>query len=91
VRADRHADVWALLDPMGLELLPDEPQAAAETASRWVQIYAEAANMDPVEVRRWASMRARAEALELGGSASPGEAAWIAALHRIADALRPDG
>jgi streptomycin 6-kinase len=89
VRADRHADVWALLDPMGLELLPEQPEEAAETASRWVDVYAEAAAMDPVKVRMWAGLRARAEALDLGAepSSSPGEAAWIAALHRMAHAL----
>ena len=90
VRADRHADVWALLDPIGLELLPEEPDDAAQTAPRWVAVYAEAAGLDPAKVRTWARLRARAEALELGappGPEDPEEAAWIAALHRMADAL----
>jgi streptomycin 6-kinase len=89
VRADRHADIWALLDPMGLEHLPEDPDAAAETAGRWVDLYAAAAAMDPPTARRWARLGARAEALTLGAepSSSPDEVAWIAALHRMADAL----
>jgi streptomycin 6-kinase len=88
VRADRHADVWALLDPHGLEYLPEEPEAAAETASRWVSVYAEAAEMDPAKVREWTRLRARAEARDAAsGEQSPEEADWLAALHRMADAL----
>jgi streptomycin 6-kinase len=90
VRADRHADVWALLDPMGLEHLPEEPREAAETARRWVHVYAEAAGMDPRAVLRWARLRALATVGEVGPSTSPEETAWIAALQRLAEALAPD-
>jgi streptomycin 6-kinase len=89
LRADRHADVWALLDPIGLERLPRDAAAAAVTARRWVGVYAEAAGMDAEKVREWTRLRARAEALDLGAEPDdePDEAAWVAALHRMADAL----
>jgi streptomycin 6-kinase len=82
VRADRHADVWALIDPVMLEQLPKD---AAATAERWVSRYAHAAEMDPEKVRKWTRVRALAEAPEC--AVDPEEAAWIAALHRMADAL----
>jgi streptomycin 6-kinase len=85
VRADRHADVWALLDPVGLEYLPDNPDAAAEAASRWVSVYAEAAEMDAAKVREWARLRARAEVMEAGAEALTDD--WLSALKRMADAL----
>jgi streptomycin 6-kinase len=87
VRGDRHADIWALIDPMSLEHLPETPQAAADTAARWVDLYAEAAGMDAAEVRRWVRLRARATVGEVGASTSPEEDAWIVGLHRMADAL----
>jgi streptomycin 6-kinase len=93
LRADRHADVWALLDPVALERLPEDPAAAAVTARRWVDVYAEAAGMDAEKAREWTRLRARAEALDLGAQPEPDpdEAAWVAALHRMADALRQPG
>jgi streptomycin 6-kinase len=87
LRADRHADVWALLDPSGLELLPEEPEAAAATAERWLTIYSKAAALDPNRAREWARQRARAEARECEARPDPEAAEWVAALHRMADAL----
>jgi streptomycin 6-kinase len=81
VRADRHADVWALIDPVQLEALPHDLGAAAETAARWVSVYTQAAGMEPERVREWTRVRARAAALEAG------EGDWVADLHRMADVL----
>jgi streptomycin 6-kinase len=78
VRVDRHADVWALIDPVGLESLPEEPRQARATAERRVELYAEAAALDPAKASRWTRMRALAEIEESGG--------WPG-LRRIADAL----
>jgi streptomycin 6-kinase len=78
VLADRHADVWGLIDPVMLESLPEPPDAARVTAERWVERYAEAAEMDPARAREWTRIRARAELAESGG--------W-AGLRRMADAL----
>jgi streptomycin 6-kinase len=87
VRADRHADIWALLDPNGLALLPDDPEDAAATAGRWLARYVEAATLDPVRARDWTRLRARAEALDCGSAPDPDTASWVAALHRMANAL----
>jgi streptomycin 6-kinase len=78
IRADRHTDVWALIDPVGLEALPEEAKAARATARRWVDVYAEAAELDPARAREWTRIRARAEVAESGG--------WPG-LERIAEAL----
>jgi streptomycin 6-kinase len=88
VRGDRHADVWALLDPL-VPALPRDPAAAARTARRWVARYAAAAGMDPLRAAAWARLRARAVALTIDACVEPpGEdAAWVARLHRMADAL----
>jgi streptomycin 6-kinase len=45
VRADRHADVWAVIDPLTMEEFPREPGRAAATAERWLERYAKAAEM----------------------------------------------
>jgi streptomycin 6-kinase len=78
VRADRHADVWALIDPAMLESLPESPEDIRATAERWIGLYAEAAEMDPARAREWTRIRARAELAESGG--------WPG-LRRLADAL----
>lgn len=78
VRADRHADVWALIDPFMLESLPEPPDEVRATAERWIERYAEAAEMDAGRAREWTRIRARAELAESGG--------WPG-LRRMADAL----
>jgi streptomycin 6-kinase len=82
VRADRHADVWALIDPLMLEFLPESPAEVRATAERWLRRYAEAAEMDLAKAREWTWIRADAEARE-----EHSDAAWAAALRRMADAL----
>jgi streptomycin 6-kinase len=67
VRADRHADVWALLDPLMLEFLPESPAEARASAERWIDCYAKAAQMDPARTMEWTRLRARAELVESGG------------------------
>jgi streptomycin 6-kinase len=81
VRADRHADVWALIDPLTMEDFPSDPGAAKVTAERWLELYTEAAGMDLGRAREWTRIRAGAEAqwVHDGG--------WAAALRRMADVL----
>jgi streptomycin 6-kinase len=78
IRVDRHADVWALMDPVMLEFLPRPPDHARATAERWIECYADAAEMDRARAREWTRIRARAELAESGG--------WPG-LRRLADAL----
>jgi streptomycin 6-kinase len=78
VRADRHADVWALIDPVMLESLPEQPAEVHATAERWIERYAKAAEMDLARTRQWTRMRAEAELAESGG--------WPG-LRRMAEAL----
>jgi hypothetical protein len=61
-----------------LESLPEPPDEVRATAERWVERYAEAAEMDPGRAREWARIRARAELVESGG--------WPG-LRQMADAL----
>jgi hypothetical protein len=75
-RGDRHADVWALLDP----LVPAVPDDA--TALRWLAIYAEAADLDPERARAWVHVRAAGEA----GDVEPDDPGWAARLRRMAEA-----
>lgn len=81
VVADRHADVWALIDPLTLEDFPRDRGQAEATAARWLELYAEAAEMDLAKAREWTRIRAAAEARQVD------DAAWAAALRRMADAL----
>jgi hypothetical protein len=66
VVGDRHADVWALIDP----LAPPPPDAA--TARGWVARYARAANLDPGRAATWVRIRAAAEVR----NGADGDAAW---------------
>lgn len=88
VLADRHADVWALIDPLA-PALPADAAAAARTARAWVARYAAAARLDHDRATDWTRLRARATALELeaGEQLDAGDAAWARRLHRTADAL----
>jgi streptomycin 6-kinase len=80
VRADRHADMWALLCPQA-PALPSDADAAARTARRWLEHYADAAGMDADRAATWARLRARAEALNTDDSE------WADRLERLARAL----
>jgi streptomycin 6-kinase len=81
VRADRHADVWALIDPLTLEGFPRDRGQAEATATRRLELYAESAGMDLAKAREWTRVRAAAEASEVD---DPG---WAGALRRMVDAL----
>jgi streptomycin 6-kinase len=81
VRADRHADVWALIDPMTMEDFPRDPGQAKATAHRWLERYAQAAEMDLAKAREWTRIRASAEAQYVH------DRDWAAGLRRMADAL----
>ena len=85
---DRHADVWALIDP-SVPLLPDDPGAARRTVRHRVAVYARAADLDADRVAAWARLRARAEALAIDAAASPSadDVAWAVRLRSTADAL----
>lgn len=87
-RADRHADVWALLDPL-VPALPAAPADAAGTARDRVERYATAAGMDPGRAARWARLRARTTAAGLLAAPAPRpeDVAWAARLHALAAAL----
>ena len=88
VLADRHADVWALIDPLA-PALPADRDAAARTARGWLARYADAAGLDHGRAAAWTRLRARATALELeaGEQLDDGDAAWARRLRRTADAL----
>jgi streptomycin 6-kinase len=75
-RGDRHADVWALLDPL-VPAIPDDA-----TARRWVEIYAQAARLDADRARTWVHVRAAGEATDV----EPDDPAWGARLRRMAEA-----
>lgn len=81
VRADRHADVWALIDPLTLEDFPRDQRQAEATATRRLELYAEAAELDLAKAREWTRIRASAEAQEVH------DRDWAAALRRMAAAL----
>jgi hypothetical protein len=91
-RADRHADVWALLDPL-VPPLPGDPAQAARTARARVARYAQAAGLDPGRAAVWARVRARATAAGLAGRPAPSAADldWAARLRRMAGALEEAG
>ncbi|MDO8184362.1 aminoglycoside phosphotransferase family protein [Conexibacter sp. JD483] len=88
VRGDRHADVWALIDPLAPPL-PADPRDAAAQARAAIATYAAAARLAPERATAWARLRARAEALAIdadGDRADPHDRAWAQRLHRFADA-----
>jgi hypothetical protein len=81
IRADRHADVWALIDPLTLEDFPHGAADAEAMAHRRLKRYAEAAEMDLAKAREWTRIRAGAEAEEVD------DPDWASALRRMANAL----
>jgi streptomycin 6-kinase len=80
VRGDRHADIWALIEP-DAPPLPADPDAAAETAWSWVTRYAEAARMDAQRAATWTRVRAVGEATGIT------DEAWAGRLRALAAAL----
>lgn len=88
VRGERHADTWALLDPLA-PMLPADPAAARRTAWRRVARYADAAGLDPTRAAAWTRLRARAEALTIREQAqsTAADRAWAGRLRRLVDAL----
>jgi streptomycin 6-kinase len=87
VRGDPHADVWALIDPLAPAL--PEGAGAAPTARHLVEVYATAANLDPVRAGRWARVRAAAEAASIAAddALDADEREWGERLGRFAAAL----
>lgn len=75
-RASREAEVWGLVDGTGLE------RGGAAEMSRRLEIYCDAAGLEPELTRRWARLRARSGV----NLASPGST-WQRELQRVADAL----
>jgi endonuclease V-like protein UPF0215 family len=80
VRGDRHLDIWLLVCPQAPAL--PEANAAAELRRR-IDIYANAAGLDPERAERWVRVVARAESVVSADSAFPG---WPERLRRIAAA-----
>lgn len=80
MRGDPHLDVWLLVCPQAPPLRGDE---AAE-AWRRVEVYAEAAGLEPERAGAWARVIARAEAVLSADSAFP---EWPERLRRLAEAL----
>ena len=80
VRGDRHADIWALVEP-DAPPLPTDPDAAAETAWSWVTRYATAAGMDAERAGAWTRVRAVGEATWIT------DEAWAGRLRALAAAL----
>jgi streptomycin 6-kinase len=75
VRGDRHADIWALIEP-------DAP-ALPKPGAAWARVtrYAEAAGMDAQRAAAWTRMRAYLESAQLT------DAAWAARLRDMGAAL----
>jgi streptomycin 6-kinase len=88
VCADRHADIWGLLDPLVIDLPEGLGKAIAEARLR-VERYADAAGLDSERAAAWTAMRGQAEALAIDDrpQASAEERAWAVRLHRMANAL----
>jgi streptomycin 6-kinase len=82
VRGDPHLDVWLLLCPQAPPLPDDDPRAELR---RRVEIYCEAAQLDPGRAIAWIGVIARAEAVLSADSAFP---RWVERLERIAVASR---
>lgn len=60
-RADRHAEIWALICPEA-PALPDDPVEARRIARGRLELYANAAGLDPGRAAVWTRVRAQAEA-----------------------------
>jgi streptomycin 6-kinase len=75
LRADRHADIWALICPQAPQLGSD-PEAGARVLRGRVDRYAAAAGLDPERAVEWVRRRAEVECAE-----------WLdlEAVHRLVD------
>jgi streptomycin 6-kinase len=84
VWGDRHAEIWALIDPLSPFLDADRGEALDA-----IRVYATAARLDPHRAHRWARTRAAAEAALIARAHAPSveERAWGARLRSFADAL----
>jgi streptomycin 6-kinase len=83
VRGDRHLDIWLLVCPQAPPL-PAEPLAARAEMWRRVNLYAQAAALDPERAAAWARVVASAESVLSADSVCEG---WPMRLRRIAAAL----
>jgi streptomycin 6-kinase len=81
VRGDPHLDIWLLLCPQAPALPEDDP---ARELRRRIQLYADAAGLDPERAARWVAAVARAEAVL---SSDSGFSWWTARLARIGSLL----
>jgi streptomycin 6-kinase len=80
VRGDRHADIWALIEP-DAPPLPGEAGAATRVAWDRVERYAEAAGLDPERAGGWARVWALAEAAQVS------DTEWAECLRAVGSAL----
>jgi streptomycin 6-kinase len=80
VRGDRHADVWALIEP-DAPALPAEGDTAVQAARIRVERYAAAAGLDPRRAGAWARVWALAEAAQVS------DTEWAERLRSIGAAL----
>ena len=85
-RADRHAEIWALICPEA-PALPDDPVDAKRSARHRLELYSEAAGLDADRAAAWTRVRAGAEAVSPDVDGDPG---WAERLRRTARALSPD-
>jgi streptomycin 6-kinase len=85
-RGDRHAETWALICPEAPGL-PDDPAEARRLAWSRLDLYAEAAGLDPRRAALWTRVRAAAEADSPDVGHFP---EWAERLRRTARALRTD-
>src|SRR3954452_17762784 len=83
VRGDRHLDIWLLVCPQAPPL-PDHPPAARAEMWRRLNLYAQAAALEPERTAAWARLVASAESIL---SADSSYAGWPMRLRRIAAAL----
>ena len=85
-RADRNAEIWALICPEA-PALPDDPVDAKRSARRRLELYSQAAGLDADRAAAWTRVRASAEAVSPDVEGDPG---WAERLRRTARALSPD-
>ena len=85
-RADRNAEIWALICPEA-PALPDDPVDAKRSARHRLELYSEAAGLDADRAAAWTRVRASAEAVSPDVEGDPGLAER---LRRTARALSPD-
>lgn len=82
VRGDPHLDVWLLVCPQAPLLPEDDP---ARELRRRIEVYCDAARLDPERAARWVGVIARAEAVLSANTAFPW---WTERLERLVAASR---